>query len=103
MIKRLWHELLYRITKLISVKNDLEYTQKITQVEVNKAKIMSTASGVKENNIRLSTLALFNHMTEEDFIAIHNAGQLKNLCMALSLDLQPIDDEKFKENNTYTA
>jgi len=103
MIKRLWHELLYRITKLISVKNDLEYTQKITQVEVNKAKIMSKPIGVKENNIRLSTLALFNHMTEEDFIAIHNAGQLKNLCMALSLDLQPIDDEKFKENNTYTA
>jgi len=39
MIKRLWHELLYRITKLISVKNDLEYTQKITQVEVNKARL----------------------------------------------------------------
>ena len=103
MIKRLWHELLYRITKLISVKNDLEYTQKITQVEVNKAKIMSKPIEVKENKMQLSTIALFNHMTEEDFIAIHNAGQLKNLCMALSLDLQPIDDEKFKEDNTYSA
>ncbi len=103
MIKRLWHELLYRITKLISVKNDLEYTQKITQVEVNKAKTMSKPIEVRGNKMQLSTIALFNHMTEEDFIAIHNAGQLKNLCMALSLDLQPIDDEKFKENNTYTA
>ena len=103
MIKRLWHELLYQITKLISVKNDLEYTQKITQVEVNKAKIMSKPIEVKENKMQLSSIALFNHMTEEDFIAIHNAGQLKNLCMALSLDLQPIDDEKFKEDNTYSA
>ena len=103
MIKRLWHELLYQITKLISVKNDLEYTQKITQVEVNKAKIMSKPIEVKGNKMQLNTIALFNHMTEEDFIAIHNAGQLKNLCMALSLDLQPINDEKFKEDNTYSA
>ena len=103
MIKRLWHELLYQITKLISVKNDLEYTQKITQVEVNKVKTMSKPIEVKGNKMQLSTIALFNHMTEEDFIAIHNAGQLKNLCMALSLDLQPIDDEKFKEDNTYSA
>ena len=103
MIKRLWHELLYQITKLISVKNDLEYTQKITQVEVNKAKIMSKHIEAKGNKMQLSTIALFNNMTEEDFMAIHNAGQLKNLCMALSLDLQSIKDEKFKENNTYTA
>ena len=103
MIKRLWHELLYQIIKLISVKNDLEYIQKITQVEANKAKIMSKRIEAKENNIRLSTLSLFNHMTEEDFMAIHNAGQLKNLCMALSLDLQSIKDEKFKNNNTYSA
>ena len=39
MIKRLWHELLYQITKLISVKNDLGYIQKITQVKVKKAKV----------------------------------------------------------------
>ena len=100
MIKRLWHELLYRITKLISVKNDLEYTQKITQVEANKVKTMSKPIGVKGNNIRLSTLSLFNHMTEEDFMAIHKAGQLKNLCQALSIDLQPQEDE---ESKTYTA
>ena len=35
------------------------------------------------------TLTLFNHLTDEDFIAIHDAGQLNNLCLALSLDLQP--------------
>ena len=103
MIKKLWHELLYQITKLISVKNDLEYIQKITQVEANKAKIMSKRIEAKENKIHLNTLSLFNHMTEEDFMAIHNAGQLKNLCMALSLDLQSIKDEKFKNSNTYSA
>ena len=64
---------------------------------------MSKRIEAKGNNIRLSTLSLFNHMTEEDFMAIHNAGQLKNLCMALSLDLQSIKDEKFKDNNTYSA
>ena len=64
---------------------------------------MSKPIEVKGNKMQLNTIALFNHMTEEDFIAIHNAGQLKNLCMALSLDLQPIDDEKLKEDNTYSA
>ena len=103
MIKRLWHELLHQIIKLISIKNDLGYTQKITQVEVNKAKTMSKRIGAKGNKMNLSTLSLFNHMTEEDFMAIHNAGQLKNLCMALSLDLQSIKDEKFKNSNTYSA
>ena len=33
------------------------------------------------------TLTLFNNMTDEDFLVIHSAGQLKNLCLALSLDL----------------
>tara|TARA_R110000772_G_scaffold67262_1_gene149340 strand:- start:360 stop:506 length:147 start_codon:yes stop_codon:yes gene_type:complete len=35
-----------------------------------------------------STLTLFNNMSDEDFIAIHKSGQLKNLCLALSLDLE---------------
>ncbi len=64
---------------------------------------MSKHIEAKGNRMQLSTIALFNHMTEEDFMAIHNAGQLKNLCMALSLDLQSIKDEKFKNNNTYSA
>jgi hypothetical protein len=49
------------------------------------------------------TLTLFNHMTDEDFIAIHDAGQLKNLCSALSLDLQLVKDEKIETDKTYTA
>ena len=43
---------------------------------------------------------LFNHMSDEDFMAVHNAGQMHNLCMALSVDLQPQSDEK---DYTYTA
>ena len=64
---------------------------------------MSKLIGGKENKMELSTISLFNHMTDADFLAVHNAGQLKNLCMALSLDLQSIKDEKIKTNNTYTA
>jgi len=61
---------------------------------------MSKFIEAKGNRMELSTIALFNHMTDEDFLAIHNAGQLKNLCQALSLDLQPKNNE---ENNAYTA
>lgn len=61
---------------------------------------MSKRIGVKENNMDLSTVSLFNHMTDEDFLAIHNAGQLKNLCNALSMDLQNTIDKK---NNAYIA
>tara|TARA_R110000764_G_scaffold227715_1_gene317958 strand:- start:58 stop:204 length:147 start_codon:yes stop_codon:yes gene_type:complete len=34
------------------------------------------------------TLTLFNNLTDEDFMAIHKAGQLKSLCLALSLDIE---------------
>ena len=54
----------------------------------------------KEGKMQFSTIALFNHMTDEDFMAVHEAGQLMNLCYALSLDLQPKANEK---NYTYTA
>ena len=54
----------------------------------------------KAGRMELSTIALFNHMTDEDFMAVHKAGQLENLCHALSLDLQPKVNE---ENYTYTA
>ena len=64
---------------------------------------MSKSLEIKENNMNLSTLSLFNHMTDEDFLAIHEAGQLKNLCLALSLDLQSVNDEKIKKSSTYTA
>ena len=52
------------------------------------------------NEMNLSTLSLFNHMTDDDFLAVHNAGQLKNLCLALSLDMQSLKDKKVK---TYEA
>ena len=40
------------------------------------------------------TLTLFNNMSDEDFIAVHKAGQLKNLCLALSLDLETTPPSK---------
>lgn len=61
---------------------------------------MSKLIRVKGNNMNFSTISLFNSMTDDDFMAVHNAGQLKNLCQALSIDLQPQGDE---ENKTYTA
>ncbi len=61
---------------------------------------MSKLIGDKVGRMELSTIALFNHMTDEDFLAIHRAGQLENLCQALSLDLQPKENEK---DYTYTA
>jgi len=54
----------------------------------------------KEDKMELSTISLFNNLTDEDFIAIHNAGQLKKLCLALSLDINSGYNEK---NNTYSA
>jgi len=100
MIKKLWHGLLYWVINLISVKNDLGYIQKTTPVEVNKVKTMSNPIGDKENNMEINAISLFNHMTDEDFIAIHEAGQLKKLCLALSLDLQP---KNYEEYNPYSA
>lgn len=47
-----------------------------------------------------NALALFNHMTDEEFMMVHKAGQLKQLCYALSIDLQPQYHEK---DQTYTA
>ena len=54
----------------------------------------------KENNMEINAISLFNHMTDEDFIAIHEAGQLKKLCLALSLDLQ---SKNYEEYNPYSA
>jgi hypothetical protein len=54
----------------------------------------------KVNKMELSTISLFNNLTDEDFMAIHNAGQLKRLCLALSIDLNSGNNEK---SNTYSA
>jgi len=61
---------------------------------------MSKLIGGRVGKMELSTIALFNHMTDEDFLAIHKAGQLENLCYALSLDLQ---ESEYEKNKTYTA
>jgi hypothetical protein len=50
--------------------------------------------------MEFSTITIFNNLTDEDFMAIHEAGQLKKLCLALTLDLNMSRNEK---DNTYTA
>jgi len=40
------------------------------------------------------SLTLFNNMTDEDLMAVHNAGMLKNLCLALSFDLETSSSPK---------
>jgi|TARA_B110000046_G_C12922340_1_gene367718 ribosomal protein L24 len=88
------------IINQIVEKKDQVYIQKITLVEVKTVKIMLKPIRDKEDSMHLSTLSLFNHMTDDDFLAVHNAGQLKNLCLALSLDMQSLKDKKVK---TYEA
>jgi len=61
---------------------------------------MSKLIGAKGDKLMFRSVDLFNHMTDEDFLAVHHAGMLTNLCMALSVDLQPKNDEK---DYTYTA
>ena len=53
-----------------------------------------------DNIMDLSAISLFNNLSDDDFIAIYEAGQLKNLCLALSLDMQSLKDKKVK---TYEA
>lgn len=61
---------------------------------------MSKHIGGKGNKMEFSTITIFNNLTDEDFMAIHEAGQLKKLCLALTLDLNSTYDEK---DHTYTA
>ena len=61
---------------------------------------MSKHIGGKENKMEFSTITIFNNLTDEDFMAIHEAGQLKKLCLALTLDLNTSHNEK---DNSYTA
>ena len=57
----------------------------------------------KGNKIEFSALSLFDNMTDEDLIAVSIAGQLFNLCLALSLDLEQLDNKKSKNSDTYLA
>ena len=42
----------------------------------------------KENRMNLKISSLFNSMTDSDFMMLHEHGQLKTFCDALSVDLQ---------------
>ncbi len=54
----------------------------------------------KENKMKVTVTQLFNHMTDEDFMVLHEAGQLKSFCDALSVDLSP---KSYEKDYTYTA
>ena len=69
-------------------------------VKVKKVKTMSKLTKDKVGRKMFRPIDLFNHMTDEDFMMVHRAGQLKQLCVQLSLDLQPTNDG---ESNTYAA
>jgi hypothetical protein len=68
---------------------------------VKKVKIMSKSIEDRVGKKMYSALALFNNMTDEDFMMVHKAGQLKQLCYALSIDLQ--QTYYHEEDQTYTA
>ena len=61
---------------------------------------MLKSIGDKDDKMEFTSIQFFNMMTDEDFIAVHEAGQLTNLCLALSLDLQTQNHGK---NKTYSA
>lgn len=61
---------------------------------------MLNSIGDKASNLNITIKQIFNNMTDKDFMMLHNTGQLKNFCNALSLDLQPRNHE---EDNTYTV
>ncbi len=48
------------------------------------------------NNMDISTVAFFESMTDDDFIVVHEAGKLLDLCTALSIDLQRKSPTKFE-------
>ena len=53
----------------------------------------------KVGNMNMPPIRLFNNMTDEDFVFLHEAGQLKSFCDALSLDLHKKDEK----DTYYTA
>ena len=50
--------------------------------------------------MKVTVTQLFNHMTDEDFMILHEVGQLKSFCDALSIDLSP---KSYEKDSTYTA
>ena len=50
---------------------------------------------VKGNNMTtMSPIQLFNNLSNEDLLAVVEAGQLTNFCNALTLDMISTSDEK---------
>tara|TARA_A100001035_G_scaffold238681_1_gene203415 strand:- start:969 stop:1202 length:234 start_codon:yes stop_codon:yes gene_type:complete len=76
------------------------YIQRITPQKIKIVKIMSKLIEDRVGRRMFKPIDLFNHMSDDDFMMVHESGQLYNLCMALSVDLQPKSDEK---DYTYTA
>tara|TARA_Y100000361_G_scaffold105207_1_gene94879 strand:- start:535 stop:768 length:234 start_codon:yes stop_codon:yes gene_type:complete len=76
------------------------YIQRITPQKIKIVKIMSKLIEDRVGRKMFRPMDLFNHMSDDDFMLVHESGQLYNLCMALSVDLQPKSDEK---DYTYTA
>ena len=60
--------------------------------------MLNNIEGKEKNS--LSPSEFFNHLDDEDFMMVIEAGHLKTLCYALSLDLNSNPNEK---NTTYTA
>lgn len=54
----------------------------------------------RASKMNITVRSLFNSMTDKDFIVLHEAGQLKHFCDALSVDLHSDNNEK---DYTYTA
>jgi|TARA_R100001443_G_scaffold115686_1_gene134031 hypothetical protein len=48
----------------------------------------------KEDKMTLTTETFFRHMSDDDFIAVIQAGQIENLCNALTIDLQAVNKIK---------
>ena len=55
--------------------------------------------GGKVGKMNITVTQLFSSLSDQDFMAIHEAGQLKTFCDALSLDL----NANHEKDNTYTA
>ena len=66
----------------------------VNHQEANKVEIMLKNTRVKVG--KMNALQIFENLLEEDFIAIHDAGELVNFCNALAIDLQ-------KQNHSYSA
>jgi hypothetical protein len=54
----------------------------------------------KEGDDGFDSLNLLASLSDEEILAIQKAGQLKTFCLALSVDLQPLNKE---ESKTYDA